>query len=55
MIQNFGFEYVKALAHAFYGITDVILVKAEGLDIWGNNPEEILQQAKHKVPRILNA
>ena len=54
MIQNFGFEYVKSLAHAFYGIADVRLVKAEGLDIWGNNPVEILEQAKCNVPVVLN-
>ena len=55
MIQNFGFEYVKALAHTFYGIDDVILVKAEGLDIWGADPAEILEQAKCGIPALLNA
>ena len=46
IIQNFGFEYVKALAQTFYGIADVQLVKAEGLDIWGADPHTILEQAK---------
>ena len=54
IIQNFGFEYVKALAHAFYGISDVALVKAEGLDIWGADPAEILEQAKCNIPTILS-
>lgn len=54
IIQNFGFEYVKALAHLFYGIPDVFLVKAEGLDIWGAHPSEILEQAKRNIPTILN-
>ena len=49
IIRNFGFEYVKSLAHDFYGISDVILVKAEGLDIWGANPDEILKQAKCNI------
>ena len=53
IIQNFGFEYVKSLAHAFYGISDVILVKAEGLDIWGADPAEILEQAKSNIPAAL--
>lgn len=53
IIQNFGFEYVKSLAQLFYGIPDVCLVKAEGLDIWGNNSDEILQQAKAEIPNIL--
>ena len=54
IFQHLGFEYVKSLAHAFYGISDVFLVKAEGLDIWGANPREILEQAKGEIPAILN-
>lgn len=54
IVQDFGFEYVKALARLFYGISNTYLVKAEGLDIWGNNPSEILEQAKRKIPTILN-
>ena len=49
IIQNFAFDYVKALATTFYGITDVSLVKAEGLDIWGANPAEIMAQAKSEI------
>ena len=49
IIQNFGFEYRKSLAYPFYGIKDVILVKAEGLDIWGANPDEIIEQAKCNI------
>ena len=49
IFQNFGFEYVKALANGFYGISDVVLVKAEGLDIWGANTAEILEQAKRNI------
>ena len=46
---NFGFEYVKAMAQGFYGIQDVSLVKAEGLDIWGANAEEIMARAKAEI------
>ena len=46
IFQNFGFSYVEALAKGFYGIQDVRLVKAEGLDIWGADPRAILEQAK---------
>ena len=53
VFQNFGFDYVKALAQAFYGIPEILLVKAEGLDIWGANPTEILEQAKREIPNIL--
>ena len=52
--QNFGFDYVKSLAHNFYGITDIHLVKAEGLDIDGADPHRILEQAKLEIPAILN-
>jgi FMN-dependent NADH-azoreductase len=51
--QNFGFDYVKSLAQNFYGIPNIHLVKAEGLDIWGNNPAEILEQAKRDIPSML--
>ena len=54
MIQDFGFTYVKSLAQLLYGISDVSLVKAEGLDISGNDPSEILEQAKREIPAALN-
>ena len=54
IVKDFGFEYVKTLATLFYGIPNTFLVKAEGLDIWGNNPAEILEQAKLEIPTILN-
>ncbi len=37
-----GFGYVKMLATAFYGIEEVHQIKAEGLDIYGADVEEIL-------------
>ncbi|MBR4961218.1 MAG: NAD(P)H-dependent oxidoreductase [Clostridia bacterium] len=53
IIRNFGFEYVESLAHTFYGISDVCLVKAEGLDIQGADPAAILRQAKAEIPMML--
>ena len=41
--EEFGFGYIKALAQNFYGIKDVELIKATGLDIQGNDAEEIIQ------------
>ncbi len=41
--EEFGFGYIKALAQNFYGIKDVELIKALGLDIQGNDAEEIVQ------------
>lgn len=49
IFQNFGYEYVKALAQGFYGINDVQLVKAEGLDVWGADVNQIMEQAKREL------
>ena len=49
IFQNYGFEYIKALAQDFYGIPDVSIVKAEGLDIWGADPEAIMAEAKAEI------
>ncbi len=43
--EEFGFGYVKSLAENFYGIKDVELIKAVGLDIYGVDAEDILDHA----------
>lgn len=53
VFRHFGFDYVKALAENFYGIEDVRLIQAEGLDIWGADPDRILEQAKQQLPALL--
>ena len=47
IIHNFGFDYVSALAKNFYGINDVQLVKAEGLDIYDADVFDIMQTVKN--------
>ena len=47
IIYNFGFDYVSALAKNFYGINNVQLVKAEGLDVYGAGVSDIMQTAKN--------
>ena len=47
--NDFGYAYVKALATNFFGIKDVRCFVAEGLDIFGSNPDEILQKAKADI------
>lgn len=42
---NFGFDYIKGLFTTLFGITDISFFSAEGLDIYGNNPEQILTDA----------
>lgn len=49
IFKNFGFEYVDALAHAFYGIEKTECIKAEGLDVWGADVNAIMEQAKSKL------
>ena len=42
---RYGYEYLKSIATECFGIPSVQLGTAEGLDIWGNDPEAILQRA----------
>ncbi len=49
IIHNFGYEYVSALAKGFFGIEEVELIKAEGLDIYGADVEKIMADAKKSV------
>ena len=43
--DDFGFGYVQTLARSFYGIPDVTLIKASGLDIDGADEDAILEKA----------
>ena len=47
--NNFGFDYVKALARGFFGIGDVKFFSAEGLDIFGADVAEIMKKAKENI------
>lgn len=47
--EEFGFGYVKALAQGYYGIPDVRLVKAVGLDIDGADVNAILKSAEDAI------
>ncbi len=44
--EEYGFGYVKALARNFYGIRDVRLLMAAGLDIAGADAEAIIRKAQ---------
>ena len=45
---NYGYDYTKGLFN-FFGINDVYFLSAEGLDIIGNNTDEILLNAKKEA------
>ncbi len=47
--EEFGFGYVKALAQNFYGIQNVRLIQAAGLDIDGADVETILKSAEETI------
>ena len=47
--NDFGFSYVKTLAQSFFGIAEVKRYAAEGLDIFGNDAEAIMEKAKTQI------
>ncbi len=47
--NNFGFDYIKALATEFFGISNIKFFSAEGLDIYGADVDRILQAAKMNI------
>ena len=49
MPDEFGLGYVKALAEGYYGIQDVELIKAVGLDIVGADVERIMKEAEDRI------
>ncbi len=51
---DFGFQYINAMARGFFGIQDVVCVKAEGLDIIGADVGSILAQAKAQASELLD-
>lgn len=50
--EEYGFGYVKALAQSFYGISDIELIKAVGLDIAGADEESIIQKCISSITKI---
>ena len=47
--NNFGYDYVKALAENFFGINDISFYSAESLDVIGADIEGIMAEAKKKI------
>lgn len=47
--NNFGFDYIRAVASGFFGISDVKFFSAEGLDIYGADVDKIMQEAKENM------
>lgn len=41
---RYSYEYIRALARNYFGIRQTMLIKAEMLDVVGNDPEKILEE-----------
>ena len=46
---NFGFDYIKGVFSTLFGIADISFYSAEGFDIVGNDPEQILADTIEKM------
>ena len=47
--EEFGYGYIKTLAENFYGIKNTRMISAQGLDIYGADPEKIIDEAIQKL------
>lgn len=47
--EEYGFGYVRTLARSYYGIEDVELIQAVGLDLVGADPEGILRECLERI------
>ena len=50
--DEFGYGYIKELAHKFHGIKDIEYIKAEELDIIGADVEDIIKKAEKKIDKL---
>ena len=48
----YGYGYVKALAEGMFGIDEVLLIKAENLDIYGSDVYKIMSEAKREIDKL---
>lgn len=47
--NNFGFEYIKGVFSTLFGIDEFYFFSAEGLDIFGNDPQKLLADAVKEI------
>jgi FMN-dependent NADH-azoreductase len=47
--NNFGFDYIRGVFSTLFRVNDISCFSAEGLDIYGNDPEKILTDAIAKM------
>ena len=49
--QNYGFQYLQGLGRML-GIPEARCVAAENLDVWGCDPESIVEEARERAIRL---
>ena len=47
--EEFGFGYIRTLAESFYGIKNNKMISAVGLDIYGADPDKIVEDAIEQI------
>lgn len=52
--MNYGFDYVKGLAGALFGIRNFHFAAAEGIDIYGVDVDAKLEETKAKLSEIVS-
>lgn len=50
---RYSFEYIKDMAENYFGIEKSVLIKAEMLDIAGNDPEKILAECMERCTAMI--
>ena len=53
--EEYGYGYVKAMANAYYGITDTSYICAPGLDVYGADEARILREAREQIDALFPA
>lgn len=48
-----GYGYIRSVFHDLYGVKDAVCIKAEGLDIFGADVEQIMREACESIDAVL--
>ena len=52
--NNFGFDYIRGVFSTLFGVDDITFFSAEGLDIYGNDPEKTVSETIGKMYSCLS-
>lgn len=53
--EEYGFGYIQALARSFYGIEEVKLIKAVGLDVDGADVDAVMKSAMEEIDALVSS